>query len=151
MNKELDIKIENKKKLLDESISEYNLKNNEIDNGLISRYKKELNELLEIKSFDFEIDTKTLEVTSFKSFVMFNGKEFESTPLISLLNKLINTSLSGNKISIDIKDLPEMLKKFDVVKLTTQGVYYKSNSFGIFYKKIFKAVYGKKWEDFSNL
>jgi hypothetical protein len=115
------------------------------------KYRKELSELLEIKSFDFEIDTETREVTSFKNFVMFNGKEFESTPLICLLNRLIGTSSSEKKIPIDIADLPEMLKSLDVVKLTTKGIYYKSNSFEIFYKKIFKAVYGDKWEDFSNL
>jgi len=150
MNKSLDIKIENKKNLLNEAILDFNSSNNERDEVLISKYKRELSELLEIKSFDFDIKPGEGDLNLFKKTVIFNEKEFNSSPLISVLNNLINTSVSGNKIQIEIEDLPEMLVNLDVVKKTSKG-FYKSNSFEIFYKKILKAVQGNRWEDFSKL
>ena len=151
MNKQLDIKIANKKALLEESISEFNLKNNDSDSKLISKYTQELKELLEIKSFDFEIEARGREDEAFKPSVLFNGKECESTPLIRLLNDLVGTSSSGKKIKIENTELKEMLRDFDVAKGNKKGLSHKSNSFEIFYKKIFKAVYGERWQEFSKI
>jgi len=151
MNKELDIKIENKKRMLDEAISEYNFKNNSSDSILISKYTKDLKELLDTKAFYFEIEPETKEVTPFHKFVLFNGKKFESDSLIRLLNDLIETRLSGKRLKLENTELKEMLRNFDVIKSTKSGLSHKSNSFEIFYRKIFKAAYGDKWQEFSKI
>ena len=151
MNKQLDIKIAEKKAILDESISEFNLKNNESDSNLISKYTKELKDLLEIKSFDFEIKPIGRDDTAFKQYISFNDKECESTPLIRLLNDLIETNLYGKRLKLENTELKEMLRDFDVIKGTKNGLSHKSNSFEIFYKKIFKAVYGERWQEFSKI
>jgi hypothetical protein len=90
----------------------------------------------------FEIKKKTRKIA--ETFITMDGKDFELTDLVNMMEELKNSSYAGPRIVIYDKDLQAALIKRKVVENTVKGSLFRGRDYEKFAARItatYKAAF----------
>lgn len=86
----------------------------------------------------FETKTKTRKVT--ETFITLDGKDFELTDLVNMMDELEDTSYAGPRIVVYNRPLRDALVKRKVLADTVKGSLFRGENYEKFRNRI-KATY----------